>query len=315
MSDEKLEAQLAGSDARAKLLLRAKDQWADRARAAEDQLAALREALQQAQAVNERDRTKVSQALAAVDAAITARDWLREGRGPYEWDDDRYRDEFGAAVEEIKAALEALRGVAQDFAHCPPTWAGILSARSPLNDGRAALAAPTQGVTPPTLPSGGGDDGQTDHLRQTTTEHSGGEGAYAECDTAVSSLRTEERDGSLSNRNRDRSILSVLQEDERGLGPTEAAGEEKIIVAAVDRLATAYSHAECLHRIASSPACETRQGFLTSTGRFVGREEALRIATAAGQLIGRTKHRPLDKLMSEDLWDAILGPIPPRPHR
>lgn len=42
------------------------------------------------------------------------------------------------------------------------------------------------------------------------------------------------------------------------------------------------------------------QGFLTSTGVFVNRIEAMRIARAAGQLIpreGRTH-----KLYSEDLW-------------
>lgn len=42
------------------------------------------------------------------------------------------------------------------------------------------------------------------------------------------------------------------------------------------------------------------QGFLTDTGRFVGREEAFVIARDAGQII--TKHPPSDMLFSEDLW-------------
>ncbi len=44
------------------------------------------------------------------------------------------------------------------------------------------------------------------------------------------------------------------------------------------------------------------QGFLTSTGRFVGREEALNIAEAAGQpLIDHPSRHP-KWLFSEDLW-------------
>jgi hypothetical protein len=46
------------------------------------------------------------------------------------------------------------------------------------------------------------------------------------------------------------------------------------------------------------------QGFTTSTGRFVGREEAMQIAVAAGQV--DPKNRKIDTgspdLFSEDLW-------------
>lgn len=41
------------------------------------------------------------------------------------------------------------------------------------------------------------------------------------------------------------------------------------------------------------------QGFLTDAAAFVGREEALRIARDAGQLLKETPHR---ELFSEDLW-------------
>jgi hypothetical protein len=41
------------------------------------------------------------------------------------------------------------------------------------------------------------------------------------------------------------------------------------------------------------------QGFLTSDGAFVGREEALQIAHRNGQLLKPTTHR---ELFSEDLW-------------
>lgn len=46
------------------------------------------------------------------------------------------------------------------------------------------------------------------------------------------------------------------------------------------------------------------QGFLTTKGRFVDREEGLRIATAAGQI--DEKHGNASQLFSEDLW-----PTPP----
>lgn len=43
-----------------------------------------------------------------------------------------------------------------------------------------------------------------------------------------------------------------------------------------------------------------KQGFTTSAGRYVGREEALAIAQAAGQPI--RKNGKLHELYSEDLW-------------
>ena len=45
------------------------------------------------------------------------------------------------------------------------------------------------------------------------------------------------------------------------------------------------------------------QGFLTSKGRFVTREEAYPIAVAAGQLIGREQGGGTSgRLYSEDVW-------------
>lgn len=59
------------------------------------------------------------------------------------------------------------------------------------------------------------------------------------------------------------------------------------------------------HVLARMPARMARavlpsdQGFLTSDGTFVGREEALQIAHRTGQLLKPTTHR---ELFSEDLW-------------
>lgn len=45
---------------------------------------------------------------------------------------------------------------------------------------------------------------------------------------------------------------------------------------------------------------DQEQGFITSDGDFVGRRQALRIATEAKQI--SVKHGPSDELFSEDLW-------------
>jgi hypothetical protein len=44
---------------------------------------------------------------------------------------------------------------------------------------------------------------------------------------------------------------------------------------------------------------DAEQGFVTSNGRYVGRVEALKIATEANQVV--KKHHPLNELLSEDL--------------
>jgi hypothetical protein len=85
--------------------------------------------------------------------------------------------------------------------------------------------------------------------------------------------------------------------------------QERIEVAAIRRTVMGRNHAECFSKLARPPAGATEQGFISTHARFVDRIEALRIATAAGQLAGRTKHRPLDRLMSEDLWD-VTAPEP-----
>lgn len=50
------------------------------------------------------------------------------------------------------------------------------------------------------------------------------------------------------------------------------------------------------------PRKPTESGFLTSSGRFVGREEGLRIALASGQPMIDHPSRHSTRLFSEDLW-------------
>jgi len=54
--------------------------------------------------------------------------------------------------------------------------------------------------------------------------------------------------------------------------------------------------------LAPTNAGDVTQGFLLSDGRFVDRFEGLEIALANGQLEGRTKTAPKDRLFSEDIW-------------
>lgn len=44
------------------------------------------------------------------------------------------------------------------------------------------------------------------------------------------------------------------------------------------------------------------QGFITDTGRYVDREEALKIAVFAGQIIRRSGGDHATELFSEDMW-------------
>jgi hypothetical protein len=67
----------------------------------------------------EAQRTSLCNPLKAIRDAIKAREWLRLGRGSYEWDDDRWRDEFGDAIDAIESARRErkLRELVRDFAN------------------------------------------------------------------------------------------------------------------------------------------------------------------------------------------------------
>jgi hypothetical protein len=63
------------------------------------EVARLREAL-------DRDRTGLAAALNAVIKEVKCRGWLLDARGPYEWDDDRYKDEAGLAMRTARDIAE-----------------------------------------------------------------------------------------------------------------------------------------------------------------------------------------------------------------
>lgn len=57
----------------------------------------------------DRDRTGLAGTLNEIRATINGYSWLLNSRGPYAWDDRRYRDEAGKCMREVLAM--ALRGL------------------------------------------------------------------------------------------------------------------------------------------------------------------------------------------------------------
>lgn len=84
-------------------------------------------------AANERNRTRVADAITAITKVLRGREWLASTRGCYEFDDDTYQKEFGWAMEEIHKSVDGLRSVAADWSHCPKTDAAVKSARAALS--------------------------------------------------------------------------------------------------------------------------------------------------------------------------------------
>lgn len=128
---ERENAALRDDDAKMQLLHQQEDQLI----AAEADKARLSEALREALAANERDRTEIVIAVNALTDAFARRDWLiRGGRGSYEWDDDRFRDEFRDAMEEFQPHIDQLRKIGADRTNCPKTQAEVIAARAALSD-------------------------------------------------------------------------------------------------------------------------------------------------------------------------------------
>ena len=98
-----------------------------------DRLVAENERLQ---SVNERDRSQVADVFNAIMEAIRRREWLRLGRGSYEYDDDRWRGEFSEAIDEVIEATKPLQRIAADRSDCPTDSKKIAAARAVLSEAR-----------------------------------------------------------------------------------------------------------------------------------------------------------------------------------
>lgn len=77
----------------------------------------------------EHDRAKVITACNQFNDAFARRSWLLDSRGPYEWDDDRYRDEFRGAYDELAAPMVTLTAIGKDWANCPTNHDEIMRSR------------------------------------------------------------------------------------------------------------------------------------------------------------------------------------------
>lgn len=60
--------------------------------------------------IMERQRSAAAHWIAAIRAEMSSWEWLAEGRGSYEWDDERYREEFGACMRSLELKLTSATG-------------------------------------------------------------------------------------------------------------------------------------------------------------------------------------------------------------
>jgi hypothetical protein len=87
------------------------------------------------------DRSAVADCITRANKELDSRHWLTEGRGSYEWDDDRYQAEFLAAGIAIKAALAPMTRIAADWSGCPVSSTDIAAARIDLQSKLDATTA------------------------------------------------------------------------------------------------------------------------------------------------------------------------------
>jgi len=80
--------------------------------------------------VIDRDRYIVAAGIVAIETSLKARSWTLEGRGPYEWDDDDYRKEFGIWMTEVYNTTDILHRVSFDKTDCTTDPERIQAARN-----------------------------------------------------------------------------------------------------------------------------------------------------------------------------------------
>ena len=84
-----------------------------------------------AQMALERDRTRVAECVTRLRHTLENYQWLMDGRGSYEWDDDRWHQEFRTACELLQKDLKPMADIAADWSNCPKKWEDVLEARKP----------------------------------------------------------------------------------------------------------------------------------------------------------------------------------------
>lgn len=99
-----------------------------------------------AQSALEHDRTKVAECVTAMKHTLRNYSWLLEGRGSYEWDDDRWHQEFKTATELLQKDLEPLAKIAADWSNCPKKWEDVQAARKDDNSHLTTLLTGLRGL-------------------------------------------------------------------------------------------------------------------------------------------------------------------------
>ncbi len=110
-------------------------------RASEEALKNSEQLRKEAESAIEADRSVIADFVTRLNKAISSRFWLTEGRGSYEWDDDRYREEFHAAVTAINKVLAPMIKLAANIANSPKTSAEVVAARVDKDQQIATLEA------------------------------------------------------------------------------------------------------------------------------------------------------------------------------
>ncbi len=82
----------------------------------------------------ESQRYSLADPLFKIRKSIKEHEWLRLGRGSYEYDDDKWRDEFGCAITKIEEAIEPIEKIMKDWSNCPTDSARLLEARNQWRD-------------------------------------------------------------------------------------------------------------------------------------------------------------------------------------
>ena len=123
------------ADKTAAMLLRLRDDR-DEARAA---YTASDAAYRAAMVSNEQSRSALAPVVHELKMIITRRDWMAEGRGPYEWDDLAYQQEFGQALQEWQDAIKPLQSVAANWSYCPTDPDEIAAAREMFSERLAII--------------------------------------------------------------------------------------------------------------------------------------------------------------------------------
>lgn len=90
----------------------------DKAISALAEVKGLREEVEKLRVAIETDRAKLAIGIQKMDGVIAGREWMIEGRGPYEWDDENYQKEFQSACSDIHASMKSLRQISNDWTNC-----------------------------------------------------------------------------------------------------------------------------------------------------------------------------------------------------